>query len=285
MAQTPDRDQTPAATSRVGADLMPRVVSGVVLAAIALGATLAGSHVFAVLIALVCAIVAWEWGRIVRGVDLDVVMAAHVVSVLAAVGLAAFGLAALGAMAVLIGAILVGLLSFGRSAILSSVGVLFAGLPGVALVWLRGDEPYGVWAVLYLMAMVVVTDTAAYFAGRLIGGPKLWPAVSPKKTWAGLLGAIAGTLAAGAGFSALVGGASPMRLALVGGVTALIAQAGDLAESALKRRFQTKDASNLIPGHGGFMDRIDGLVTAAIAAALLAALVDVTSPARALLLG
>lgn len=76
-----------------------------------------------------------------------------------------------------------------------------------------------------------------------------------------------------------------MRLALVGGVTALIAQAGDLAESALKRRFQTKDASNLIPGHGGFMDRIDGLVTAAIAAALLAALVDVTSPARALLLG
>ena len=119
----------------------------------------------------------------------------------------------------------------------------------------------------------------------LFRSPKLWPAVSPKKTWAGLGGAIAGAAVAGALFALLVNGASPSRLAVAGGLIAVVAQAGDLAESALKRRFETKDASNLIPGHGGFMDRIDGLVTAATMAAVFAVIVDATAPARALLLG
>lgn len=271
--------------ARIGADLWPRVGSGIVLAVLALGATVAGSWWFAALVTVVCGVVAWEWGRIVRGREADLAMIAHVAAVLVGIGLAATGLPVLGAVAVAIGTILVGLLAFGRQALLSGLGVMFAGLPGIALIWLRADEPYGVWAVLFLLAAVAATDTSAYFAGRLVGGPKLWPAVSPKKTWAGLVGALVGAAAVAAAFAVLLNDASPLRLAAAGAAIAVVAQAGDLAESALKRKFAAKDASNLIPGHGGFMDRVDGLVAAAISAAAVALWLDIAAPARALLLG
>lgn len=273
----------PAQGGRVGKDLLPRVISGVVMAAVALGLTYAGFYPFAGMILVISVVVSWEWGRVVRGVGVDATLLAHVVAVVAAVALVTMQLVGLGVLALLIGAILVGLLASGRHPLTSAAGVAFAGLPAVALIWLRDDPRFGLSAVLFVMVIVVVTDTAAYFSGRLIGGPKLWPRVSPNKTWAGLLGAVLASAVAGAIFAPAVPGAHAAKLALLGAVLAVIAQGGDLAESALKRRFGAKDASNIIPGHGGFMDRIDGLVTASVAAALFGAFLNVQEPARALL--
>jgi phosphatidate cytidylyltransferase len=148
-------------------------------------------------------------------------------------------------------------------------------------VWLRSDQDLGAVAVLYLFAVAWTTDTASYAAGRLIGGPKLAPRISPRKTWSGfIVGALAPSLI-GYAFAAALGGTSAWRLALVSVALALACQLGDLVESAVKRRFGAKDMSHLIPGHGGLFDRIDGLLLAAILAALIA-LRDPASPGRAL---
>jgi phosphatidate cytidylyltransferase len=149
--------------------------------------------------------------------------------------------------------------------------------------WLRGDPSLGAAAVLYLFAVAWTTDTASYVAGRLIGGPRLAPRISPNKTWSGF---IVGTLApalVGFAFASVLEETSAMKLSLVSIVLALACQMGDLVESAVKRRFGAKDASQMIPGHGGLLDRIDGLLLAAIAAALIA-LRDVASPGRGLLI-
>lgn len=269
--------------SRVGADLVPRIVSGVVMAAIAFGLTYAGPMPFAGLLLFAGMILAWEWGHMVRGATVDATMVAHIATVAAAIVLAAMGQIGLALIALSIGAILVGLLAMGHHATLSGVGVVFAGLPAVALIWLRNDGDLGFLAVLFVLLAVIATDTAAYFSGRLIGGPKIWPRVSPNKTWSGLIGAIIGAALVGIAVSHFLPGARPGRLAAIGALLAVIAQVGDFAESALKRRFGAKDASALIPGHGGLMDRVDGLVTAAVAAGLIAAASNLYAPARALL--
>lgn len=289
MAETPTPEkaepgpapQKPA--SRIGADLWPRIASGVVMAAIAFGLTYAGPTPFAALLLLGGVILAWEWGHMVRGASIDAIMIAHVAAVAAAIVLSALWQPGLALLALVIGMILVGLLAMGNHTLLSAAGVLFAGLPAASLIWLRNDGALGFAAVVFVMLAVIATDTAAYFSGRLIGGPKIWPRISPNKTWAGLLGAIVGAAIVGMIVTRFVPGASAPRLALIGAVLAIIAQVGDFAESALKRHFGAKDASALIPGHGGLMDRVDGLVTAAVAAGLIAAALGVHAPARALL--
>ena len=178
--------------------------------------------------------------------------------------LAAFGYVGLGLLALPIGAILATLLRLGRNSVFSALGVFYAGLPAVALIWLRSDPALGLLAVIFVIVIVVTTDTAGFLAGRLLGGPKLWPRVSPNKTWAGLIGALVASAIVAALFWFAVPESSAVRLAATGAVLSLVAQAGDLAESALKRRFGAKDASSLIPGHGGVMDRVDGLVAAAV---------------------
>lgn len=270
--------------ARVGSDLGPRLLSGVVLAAVAIGAVRAGPIPLAVVLALIGGIIAWEWGRMVRGTTIDAAMSAHIATVVACIVLMVFGLAGPALLGVVIGTILTGLLSFGRHSVLSSVGVLFAVLPGIALLWFRIDRPHGATAVFFILAAVIATDVGAYFCGRLIGGPRLWPRVSPNKTWSGLAGGVTAAALAAASFALLAPGAVPLHLAITGGLLALTAQGGDLAESALKRHFGTKDTSALIPGHGGFMDRVDGLATASIASATAAVFLDITAPARALLL-
>lgn len=278
-----DDKTAPPARSRIGADLGTRVASGLVIAVIALAMILAGPLFFAVLLGLVGIIVTWEWGHLVRGADADAAMLAHVATVVAVTLLAAIGQVGLALVTIAIGTILVALLSFGTRAGLSALGVAYVGLPIAALLWFRADRVLGLEAVLFIILAVVATDIGAYFCGRLIGGPKIWPGVSPNKTWAGLLGAVAAAGFVGIGVAAFVPAASMPRLALIGAVLAVVAQAGDFAESALKRHFGQKDASSLIPGHGGLMDRVDGLVTAAVFAALLAASIQVFAPARALL--
>lgn len=272
-------------TPRLSSNLKLRLISGSLLAAIAFGLAYAGPLPFAALVLLCAVVISWEWGRLVRGAAFDLGFFLHAAAVAGAVVLAGLGYAALGIAALAIAAITLIPLYFGRGARLSALGVFYVGLPAIALLWLRGDEPYGFTAILFVFAIVWSSDTAAYAAGRAVGGPKLWPAVSPNKTWAGLIGALCAGAVSGAVFAAIEPDAGLARLILVGSGLALVAQSGDLAESALKRHFHLKDASDLIPGHGGFMDRMDSIVAVAVAAALVALAVDPHAPARALLFG
>jgi phosphatidate cytidylyltransferase len=161
-------------------------------------------------------------------------------------------------------------------------GVVYAGAFLAAMILLR-DSPLGREAILWIFALVWATDSAAYFGGRAIGGPKLWPKVSPGKTWSGaIVGTIAGVIAGLAILAALSVPLHPMH-AVLGLVIVIAAQLGDLLESAIKRRFHVKDTSQLIPGHGGVMDRCDSLVAAAVVALVLGAIRFVHTPAQGLL--
>ena len=265
-------------------ELKERAVSGLIIALLALIMVYWSPKAFAVLTFLVAAAMSWEWGRIVRGPDIGTVV--HILAVLVAAVLTASGMAGLGVAAAIIGAIAVSALVYGSGrSQLSGAGVLYTALPVVSLGWLRGDEPLGFDAVLFVLLTVAVTDIAAYMAGRSIGGPKLWPEVSPNKTWSGLIGGVLAAAITSVLFAKISGTGSASWLASLGFIMGLVAQGGDLAESALKRHFNLKDASHLIPGHGGFMDRMDGVVTASIAAALIAFAIDAYAPARALLYG
>jgi phosphatidate cytidylyltransferase len=282
----PRGSESPAAwTERLGSDFPRRLAAGLIMGAVAAAATLAGETTFSLLVVLGALIVAWEWGRLVHGADGGIVTAVLMVTAGLAAVLAALGFGGLGLLALPIGAILATLLSLGRNSLFSALGAFYAGLPAVALIWLRADPYLGLLAVIFLIAIVVAADTAAFLAGRLVGGAKLWPRVSPNKTWAGLAGALGASAIVGALFWFGVPDASMMGLAATGVVLSAVAQAGDLAESALKRRFGAKDSGTIIPGHGGLMDRLDGLIAAAVAAGIWAFLVNWYFPARALLLG
>jgi phosphatidate cytidylyltransferase len=162
-------------------------------------------------------------------------------------------------------------------------GLAYAALPAASLVWLRSDHALGVVAVLFVFAVAWTTDTGSYIAGRLIGGAKLAPRISPSKTWSGFVIGASIPALVGIAFAAAIEETSALTLALIAVVLALSCQAGDLLESAAKRHFRVKDASQLIPGHGGLLDRIDGLLLAAVVAALIA-LHDPASPGRGLLI-
>ncbi len=265
-------------------DVGVRVAAGVAMAVVALAVLWAGSLPFAVLVAAIAVVVSWEWGRIVRSGGVDAIFVIQAGAVIVAVLLASRGLAGLGLIAVLVSAIISALLAFGERGHMAALGALYAGLPAVALVWLRGADMIGMLAVLFLLLAVWTTDTGAYFGGRQIGGPKLMPRVSPNKTWSGLLCGVGAAGIVGLAFALLANaGLHPGRMTVSGMALGLVAQAGDLFESALKREYGVKDASTLIPGHGGFMDRIDGLVAAAVIAAIFAMAVNIHAPARALL--
>lgn len=146
---------------------------------------------------------------------------------------------------------------------LAVIGVLYLGLNLIALIWLRSQPEIGRDLTFFLLLSVWAVDTGAYFAGRLIGGPKLAPRFSPAKTWAGLFGGMAAAAAIGLLWAFIAGARQPQWALLLGPVIAVIAQTGDIMESALKRRAGAKDSGTLIPGHGGILDRIDGLLLAA----------------------
>lgn len=266
-------------------DLKLRLVSGLALAVLGLGALFAGVTPFALVVAAVAVIMSWEWGRIVRGPGIDVAMIVHVLCAGLAVVLTTFQAAALGLAVLLVGTFLVFALLFGDRPLMSALGVLYTGLPAVAMIWLREDVPWGLHAILFLLIVVVATDTFAFLSGRLIGGPKLYERLSPKKTWSGLVGGVAAAGIAAALFGWVLDIPDSARLAMLAVCLGIISQAGDLAESALKRAFGVKDASQLIPGHGGFMDRMDGIAAAATAAGLAALFISPAEPARLLLFG
>jgi phosphatidate cytidylyltransferase len=151
-----------------------------------------------------------------------------------------------------------------------AAGVLYIGLAGISLIELRHDNAAGQANVLFLFLVVWASDIGAYMAGRLFGGPKIAPAISPNKTWAGAAGGLAGAMLVGVATAVLLAPGGAARAAAVAAMLGVMAQAGDLLESWIKRRFEVKDSSALIPGHGGLLDRLDGVLAAAPLAALLA---------------
>ena len=265
-------------------EMTTRLASAVVMGALALGSVLVSLWTFVALVIAAGVTVAWEWGRLVRGAGFDAiagVQSAAVAAVAVAIALSRPGLALLATALALGGTALLGLSSTTLS--WSILGLVYSVLPASAMVWLRADPALGATALLYLLVVAWTTDTASYAGGRLIGGPKLAPKISPQKTWAGL---IIGTLTpslVGFVFGHFLEETTAWRLALISVVIAGACQIGDLGESAVKRRFGAKDMSSLIPGHGGLLDRIDGLLIAAIAAALIA-LRDPANPGRGLLI-
>lgn len=256
-------------------DLVRRAVSAAVLAPIVLVAVWLGGLLFAGLVAVVAAIVMLEWWAVTmprrpgRAKGLDPAATIAAVAAGAAPLAMAAGQPVFAALLLIVGAAVVAF--FHRSQLGSwvwpALGLAYAGIPAVALVAVR-DLPGGQWLILALMVVVWATDSVAYFGGRAIGGPKLWPRVSPGKTWSGAICGLVGGVVAGGIVAAYAGGALIAALA-VAAVLSVVSQIGDLAESAIKRRFGVKDSGKLIPGHGGVMDRVDGLLAAAVAAGIL----------------
>lgn len=271
-----------AQVAKTSSDLKPRLIAGAVMAAVALALAYAGPVPFALLVVVVGLVMCWEWGRLVRGEEFGPALVIHALAVAVAGLLAANGHAVLALVTLAIAMIVMVSISLGPRTLMSAAGVAYVGLPVIAMLWLRDDPSLGFQAVLFVFAVVWGSDIGAFAAGRGIGGPKLWPRVSPNKTWAGLFGGLTAGLVAGIIFAQFVAGTSSVGLAITGLVLAVFAQMGDLAESALKRRFGIKDSSTLIPGHGGVMDRADSIVAVSIAVAMLALVVKAASPARAL---
>lgn len=148
------------------------------------------------------------------------------------------------------------------------LGSIYIAIPTAAMIWLRGDDIPGMTTIIWLFLVVWGADTGAYLTGRTIGGPKLAPRISPKKTWAGFVGGISIASLISVAFHFYVPG-DILILAVIGFLVALASQLGDLLESMAKRHFDVKDSSNLIPGHGGVLDRVDGLVIGAVALAMI----------------
>lgn len=265
-------------------EIVLRVTSAVVLAALAVGATLLSPWSFLVLVMVGGVIVTWEWGRLTRGKGFDGTALVAEISVAAIAVFVALGRPDYALLLLAAAAAAIGVTTFAAGgAVWSVAGLVYAALPAAALVWLRSDPSLGLIAILYLFAVAWTTDTASYAAGRLIGGPKLAPRISPNKTWSGfVVGALVPALV-GIAFAVALKSSSAVWLALVSVALALACQMGDLMESWVKRRFGAKDMSQLIPGHGGLLDRIDGLLVAAVLAGLIA-LRDPAQPGHGLLI-
>lgn len=248
--------------------LLTRILAGLALGLPVLLVAWLGTPAFEVMVALAAGILAREWvGMTGPGSSYWGGLLLGVVVILAVAIAAGLGIAAaLAALAV--GTVLVVLAT--RGAPWMTLGALYIGLPSIALIWLRNDPVTGRNVVIWLLLVVWASDIGAYAAGRLIGGPKLAPRISPNKTWAGLIGAIIAAAATSAAFAAVVDGA-PSGAAVLGGLLAVVAQSGDLAESWVKRRFGVKDSGKLIPGHGGLLDRVDALLAVTLVVACIAA--------------
>ncbi|MBB4630577.1 phosphatidate cytidylyltransferase [Sphingosinicella soli] len=246
--------------SRYG-DLLPRILVGIALIALALGAVWLGGIAFALLAVVVVLLIYAEWCAMHR-----VGRAVRMVGMFALAGAVLFTHLDYAAYALMLVGIAAAVLFFLAS--IAAWGLLYAALPGIALVWLRA-EPLGAQLVIWTLVIVWATDIAAYFSGRTIGGPKIAPRISPSKTWAGLGGGmIAAALAAWLLARQFGLDLNPVFAAALGALLAVAAQVGDFFESHLKRRAGVKDSGNILPGHGGVMDRLDGVMPVSVLVAI-----------------
>ncbi len=279
MTTSPDPKPEPGSGRFLATELGLRIVSAVVLLVVVVAATWAGGLPFRLMSCALAALLFYEWQRIVAVTRFDMPEA---------ILTAGFGLMLLGALfdvflPTLILFVLVGIaLELTRHGPERSdvrwigMGALYCITAAVALPTIRDvGGTLGIALIFFLFLIVWVTDVAAYFAGRALGGPKLLPAVSPKKTWSGGIGGLVGAMVVGALFGLYVDGFSVLAGVAAAAILSVSSQAGDFFESWIKRVHNAKDSSNLIPGHGGFLDRVDGLIAAAFPVAVVVALIQV----------
>ncbi len=252
-------------TAKPLSSLQTRILSALVLVPVAIAAAWAGGWIFAVLCVLVGILIGWEWPRLFYKDG----KARKLLMIWIGLSAAAAGLAAYFAPYALL--LLLGVCFFAALAmvfinggrVLPAFGVLYAAVPVCAMILFRNDSEYGLWVIIWLFGVVWATDIAAYFTGKALGGPKLSPQYSPNKTWSGLGGGVVAAAIAGGLVAYMIGNSSVAVLAFLSGAMAIIAQIGDVFESSLKRQAGVKDSSHIIPGHGGIMDRLDGLIAVA----------------------
>lgn len=280
VVTSPDhRDRGAGGADRGGraSNLKLRVVSAAVLVPLALVCAYLGGWIFLVLCLIAAGGILWEWASLVSGEPDPRILAPGWAGMLIAAALVSVNLPAAAAGTIAIEAVFAALAVAAlprNEATLGPVawavgGVIYAGIALLAPALLRRDPQWGLTALLFLFATVWTTDIFAYFCGRALGGPALAPRVSPNKTWSGAVGGLFGGVAAGiaVAYASGIG-----KLGIIGVMAlslSVLAQAGDLFESAVKRHFGAKDTSGLIPGHGGLMDRLDGFLVAAFAAVLI----------------
>ncbi len=248
-----------------------RVASAAILVPLVLGVVYAGAPAFHIVLALVALLLAQEWDAMCGGVGKRSA-AVPALAAIAIVAVAALGDYAMAAAAILGGAAL----SYGAARwnhhthpLWSAAGVLYIGIPAIAMVWLRGEAEFGRATMFWLLGVVWAMDTGGFVVGRAIGGPRLAPVISPNKTWAGLIGGLLFALIGALGAASWIELRGFWLFIAATAALALVTQAGDLVESKIKRHFGVKDSGSLIPGHGGMFDRLDGLLAAAPALALL----------------
>jgi phosphatidate cytidylyltransferase len=248
------------------------VLSGLALAPLPIAAIWFGWPWLPLLTGIAAAVMAWEWERLCRRGqfgDTGIVLVAVVLTTVAAAALASPGL---GVAIALLGTAIVFWAARNQRYLeprWTAFGALWVALPCISLLWLARDAPMGRATLLWTLAVVWATDIGAYAVGRTLGGPRLAPRWSPRKTWAGLGGGTACAALTGWATASLLQVSPALPLILVSAGLAIVGQFGDLAESLAKRRFGVKDSSGLIPGHGGLLDRLDGLLAVMPAVALL----------------
>jgi phosphatidate cytidylyltransferase len=262
-----ESEAAPAAVAEQGSrNLLMRVIAALVLAPMAIAIAYTGGWLWTVLVTVAAIGLYLEWLAIVGAARQMRVVAPGAVGLALAGCCLAFGRIDASLVPLALGLTGVALFSPERRG-WTTAGFGYAAAAQVASVLVRLDQFWGFVALILILLVVWVTDIGGYFVGRGIGGPKLWSRVSPRKTWAGAVGGFAASLVVAAGF-AVFGLARTGPLLVLGAALSIISQLGDLFESAVKRRFGVKDSSQIIPGHGGLLDRLDGFVAAVVLAAI-----------------
>lgn len=249
-------------------NLRTRIISALVMLPVVIYVILSGGIAYFILAALLGGLILYEWNGICEGDSLSFLFLTQLCGLFYCL----YCMSEMTVEFVGLSILLVGVVSLLSKARLfwALGGYLYALVPALSFLWLWGKGAMGGWIVLWMMVIVWSMDTGAYFAGKKIGGPKMSPRISPNKTWAGLIGGALCATIFGVVFDHFAGLPWDMAMvALFSAGLAIWSQVGDLAESAVKRHFKVKDSGNLIPGHGGIMDRVDGIVFAAPAVALL----------------
>jgi phosphatidate cytidylyltransferase len=247
-------------------NLLLRVVAALVLAPAAIVIAYLGGWFWAALVTLAAIGLFVEWLAIVGEKRRTLVVALGVIALVVAGGAIGLGRFEVWLLVVLLGCAAVGALTPERR-IWAAAGFGYGAAAQIASILMRFDSAKGLSALILILLVVWATDIGGYFAGRSIGGRKLWPRISPNKTWAGAIGGFAASIVVAAGFVAFRLGET-VPLLVLASVLSIASQLGDLFESAVKRRFGVKDSSRIIPGHGGVLDRLDGFVAAVVLAAI-----------------
>lgn len=254
----------------VAGEVAQRTVTAIALAAPAAAAVILGPPYLTVFVGAIVAVMAWEWVRVTGARTFGPTGAALAGLLVAAVTAAAFGRFywAYGIVAAAVPAVVaVARLHAREHAWPIAAGAVYIGVPALSLLWLYARNEIGRELVIWIICIVIACDIGAFFVGRALKGPKLAPRISPGKTWSGALGGAAFAVVVGVALGLALRLASPLVLAGAALLLAVISEMGDLLESGVKRAFRVKDASGILPGHGGMMDRVDGIVAALVAAA------------------